>query len=131
MKRAAGLILFVAVIFLSCWINVFPCTGVTAKTSSGILVASNEDFNTTYKDVVARVRPAASGKYGYLATGFERHDYFMMGLNDRGLFLDMFALPSCFQWERDPDKLDFNGQLERKMLEECATAEQVVAATLC
>jgi len=127
MKKTAALVLFIFLLFLSSWSDTFPCTGVTAKTSKGILVGSNEDYNSTFRDIIARIRPAQNGEFGYLATGFERHTYFMMGLNDQGLFLDMFALPSVFQWVSDPNKLDYNGQLEGKILEECANVEQAIA----
>jgi len=50
-----------------------------------------------------------------------------MGLNDQGLFLDMFALPSVYQWVSDPHKLDYNGQLEGKILEECDNVEEAIA----
>lgn len=126
MKRTAVLVLFIFILFLTTWIDAFPCTGVTAKTSKGILVGSNEDYNSTFRDIIARIRPAQNGEYGYLATGFERHTYFMMALNDQGLFLDMFALPSVFQWVRDPKKLDYNGSIEQKIMEECANVEQAI-----
>jgi hypothetical protein len=127
MKRIPALVLSVFILWQITWFDAFPCTGVSAKTSKGILVGSNEDYNSTYRDIIARIRPARAGKYGYLATGFQRHDYFMMGLNDQGLFLDMFALPSVFPWVSDPNKLDYNGQLEGKILEECANVEQAIA----
>jgi len=127
MKKFYGLLLLICTFNLSNQIDVLPCTGVTAKTSKGILVGSNEDYNSTYKDIIARIRPPQAGKYGYLATGFQRHEYFMMGINDQGLFLDMFALPSVFQWKPDPKKLDYNGSIEQKIMEECANIEQAIA----
>ena len=126
MKRTGALILLIFISCLSNWSDSFSCTGVTAKTSKGILIGSNEDYNSTFRDIIARIRPARNGEYGYLATGFERHTYFMMGLNDQGLFLDMFALPSVFQWVRDPKKFDYNGSIEQKIMEECANVEQAI-----
>jgi len=74
MKRASLTVLFIFLLFLSSWSDSFPCTGVTAKTSKGVLIGSNEDYNSTYKDIIARIRPPQNGEYGYLTTGFERHN---------------------------------------------------------
>lgn len=126
MNRYFASILLIFIFCLSPGSDSFPCTGVTSKTLKGVLVGSNEDYNSTYKDIIARIYPAQAGKYGYLATGFQRHSYFMMGLNDQGLFLDMFTLPNVYQWVRDPKKQDYNGSIEQKIMEECATVEQAI-----
>lgn len=126
MTRLGHFMLLINSILLVSYMNIFPCTGVSARTSTGILVGSNEDYNRTYTDIIARIRPARAGKYGYLATGFARHSYFMMALNERGLFLDMFTVPRCFTWRREPNKLDYNGALEQKIIETCANVEQAV-----
>jgi hypothetical protein len=51
----------------------------------------------------------------------------MMGMNDRGLFLDMFTVPEHYSYERDPNNQDCDVFLEGQLLEECATVEEAIA----
>jgi len=127
MKRYRNIIFQLLILWFPGCPEVYPCTGINAPSSQGILVGSNEDYNSTYKDIIARIRPATEGKYGYLATGFQRHDFFMIAINDQGLFIDLFTVPFYFPWIHHPDKLDYNGFLEGKLLEECADVEQAIA----
>ena len=123
MKRLVTISL-TALLFTS---SAFACTGIKARMAQGILVAANEDYNRTFQDIVTRIHPGSEDRYGYIGTGFQRHDYFMMGLNDRGLFLDMFTVPEHYSYERDPNKQDCNVFLEGQLLEECATVEEAIA----
>ena len=119
------ILVFMIIGFL-CGKPVFSCTGFVVSSPEFVLVGTNEDYIISYTDTVVRVRPGSKGKYGCLLIGFKRQDFSMEGMNDQGLFFDMFTVPS-FEWVHDPDKLDYEGFLERKMLEECADVEEAIA----
>ncbi|MBN1272947.1 MAG: hypothetical protein JXB26_11825 [Candidatus Aminicenantes bacterium] len=118
--------LFALVFFLLGKTLPFCCTGFTAFTSLGILVGNNEDYIDSYTDTVVRVRPADGSTYGCLLLGFNQQNFSMGGMNDQGLYFDMFTVPA-FAWAPDPNRLDYDGFLEGKMLEECATVQEAVA----
>jgi len=127
MKRSAFIFVLMIPVALSFTPIAYACTGVRANTSQGVLVGGNEDYITSYRDVIVRVRPRTWDTYGYIGTGFERQEFFMMGINDQGLFLDMFSVPANnYQWVSDPNKLNYNGFLEEKMLQECANVDEAI-----
>jgi hypothetical protein len=105
--------------------SLFSCTGITASSGNRVLVGNNEDYGYDVGDPVARIRPAAEGKYGCLLFGFYMQSFSMGGINDKGLFFDMFSIPEV-EWVYDPDKLDYAGFLEAKMLEECANVGEAI-----
>jgi hypothetical protein len=118
------LIIIIALIFSGS--AIFGCTGIALRTASGVLVGNNEDYLDGYTDVVAWVQPAASGKYGCMTVGFGQQQFSMGGINEKGLFFDLFTVPSC-AWSPDPNRLDYNGFLEPKMLAECANVQEALA----
>ncbi len=126
MKNIANLTGFILMIFFLLGSAAFPCTGVTAATGQQVLVGNNEDYGANYTDTVVRVRPAEQGKYGCLLVGFDRHNFSMGGINDQGLFFDMFTVPQV-QWTSHPDKLNRDGFLEGIMLQECANVDEAIA----
>ena len=124
MKKPAFLVMFT---LLFCFhVYTHACTGMKVRTSEGILVGANEDYNSTYRDVIARIRPPARGEYGYIGTGFEQHEYFMMGINDQGLFLDMYTVPACFTWVPDSTKMYYDGFVEGELIRQCANVDEAI-----
>jgi hypothetical protein len=120
-----GITFFWIIFFLCGNILIFCCTGITGLSARGILVGNNEDYIDSFIDTVVRVRPAAGGIYGCLLVGFYRQDFSMGGMNDQGLYFDMFTVPD-FVWASDPNRLDYEGFLEGKMLSECATVVEAI-----
>jgi hypothetical protein len=126
MKNITNLTGFILITFFLLASAAFSCTGVTAANEQQVLVGNNEDYGAEYTDTVVRVRPAEDGKYGCLLVGFDRHNFSMGGINDQGLFFDMFTVPQV-QWTSHPDKLNRDGFLEGIMLQECANVDEVIA----
>lgn len=125
MKKMSILFIF-TMLGLWGW-HVFSCTGFTASPGDRVLIGNTEDYYIDYKDTVVRIRPAAEGKYGCVLVGFDRQDFSMGGINERGLFYDWFSVPSCDQWRYSPDKSDFNNFKPENMLEVCADVEEAIA----
>jgi len=87
------------------------------------LAGNNEDLASTNSKVW--FIPAAEGKYGYFLIGFT--DYGIQGgMNDQGLFYDWNALKFS-QMKPSPDKKSLKGvRLIPKIMEECATVQDVL-----
>ena len=102
----------------------FPCTIFIASNGRTVLVGNNEDFTPTIKTFFW-VRPHQKNKNGYVFWGFEEK-YPEGGMNDKGLFYDVAALPQKVDLIKDPNKQDFEGYIVEKVLQECGSVADVI-----
>lgn len=105
--------------------NSHSCTIFTVSRDGNSFFANNEDEGLQHGRIW--FYPAYGDNYGKLLFGYAiRHDVdiYVGGLNDQGLCFDM-NMVSRTQMNADPNKLDFEGAFFLKMLEECATVEDV------
>lgn len=114
------------VIFTFC-IQIVPavaCTIFIASDKSKVLVGNNEDYTPTVRTFLW-VRPQQQNANGYVFWGFEEQ-YPEGGMNDKGLFYDVAALPQKVRLIKDPKKTDFEGYIVEKVLRECNTVDEVI-----
>jgi penicillin V acylase-like amidase (Ntn superfamily) len=99
------------------------CTAFLAVQGDMVLAGNNEDFFNPRTKVW--FIPATEGKYGRVYFGF---DNFVPqgGMNERGLFWDGFATAPR-KVTRGADKPKYIGNLNDKVMAECATVEEVLA----
>jgi penicillin V acylase-like amidase (Ntn superfamily) len=99
------------------------CTAFLATHGDMVLAGNNEDFFNPRTKVW--FIPAAEGKFGRVYFGF---DNFVPqgGMNERGLFWDGFATAPR-KVTGGADKPKYPGNLNDKVMAECATVEEVLA----
>lgn len=97
------------------------CTAIYVKKKNSVLVGNNEDGSNPESRIW--IEPGGSGQYGRVYFGFSDLNP-QGGINEKGLWLDAFGLayenPSKIKGEVYP------GDLQDKILAECATIEYVV-----
>lgn len=100
----------------------YSCLIFKVARGNQVFVGNNEDFS----DPVTLVwfLPPEKGKYGRVYFGHSNH-HPQGGVNDQGLFFDWVAGYKT-DWRPSPDRLDYEGNLNEKVLEECATVEEAV-----
>jgi len=116
--------LLIFCLFLVCFVHkqVFACT-VFTKTSKNItLVGSNEDFKPSNSQVF--IIPAKQGRYGHALFGY--NGSVQSGINEKGLFWDGLRAYPYVANENITGKLDIGGNVLYKILEECATVNEVI-----
>lgn len=115
-----------SVLSLAILLNYVPllsaCTIFNATEGDWTLAAGNED--STWGDVFIRFAEPSADHYGTV-TFFNRNDP-KVGMNDQGLFYDRNSLPET-GWSADPNKQDYAGSLQFKILRECVTVDEVIA----
>lgn len=100
------------------------CTIFIGSDGKIVLVGNNEDYNPNMKSFLW-VRPAENNKNGYVFWGFEEK-YPEGGMNDKGLFYDVAALPEKVDFIKDSSKPDFEGYIVEKILQECSSVNDVI-----
>jgi hypothetical protein len=100
------------------------CTIFIASNKYTVLVGNNEDYVPTIKTFLW-IRPPLETKNGYVFWGFEEK-YPEGGMNDKGLFYDVAALPQKVDLIKDPNKQDLEGYIVEKILQECGSASDVI-----
>ncbi|HPJ69293.1 MAG TPA: tetratricopeptide repeat protein [Candidatus Mcinerneyibacteriales bacterium] len=102
--------------------SVFGCIMFTKTERGTVLVGNNED--SKYTETVARFVPGKNGKYGAVYFGYSSL-YPQGGMNEKGLVYDGLA---CDEKEvKDQEgKKKFDGILTQKVMEECATVDEVI-----
>jgi len=128
---------------LLCFLPVRPvpaCSGVAVARDAAVVVGVNEDNSLNGASLWAT--PATEGRYGALYFGFFFHDlgnrrqtwYEMQGVNDRGLFFDLFSVPAApGRTPSQPPPVDRPPgypppeDIERTMMETCATVQEALA----
>lgn len=134
MKRAVLALCFCCVLSGA----VFACTGVALVGEGAVVVGGNED--NSLRNPAMWATAATPGRYGALYFGFmfagalaNRRPaswYEMQGVNDQGLFFDLFSMPctpgvvqtTSYRWT-SPGFV----ALEPEMMETCATVDEGLA----
>jgi hypothetical protein len=100
----------------------YGCTMFTATKDGKTLIGNNEDW--VDPNTKMWIEPAAEGKYGVLYFGFGNM-FPQGGMNDQGLVFDGFATP-YLAIRNSSGKKRFEGNLINKVMQECATIDEVV-----
>jgi choloylglycine hydrolase len=111
--------------------SVFACTGFTASDGNNILAGNNEDLSLLAEPQL-RVYPPTSNSYGRVVFyckwpyPFYNGSYSAFGgLNDQGLFFDIFSTPTLEPSNTD-NKPTYNGDIFAYCIRRCATVDEVV-----
>lgn len=110
-------------LFISLSSNTLGCTIFTASNTDTVLVGNNEDWNNTNTRVW--FLPAEKGKFGRVFFGYNEASP-QGGMNEEGLFFDIYRITNPTYAPSDPQKLTYKGNLAEKILEECSTIEQAI-----
>jgi hypothetical protein len=124
MLKKALTAVFCALILVSIIaIPVSACTIFAAVDGNLVLAGNNEDWSdlNTHMWFV----PPTEEKHGWVYFGFG-DGYPQGGMNDQGLFYDWAAFPARSDVVFPTDKPTYQGIIEQKIMEECATVEEAV-----
>ena len=102
----------------------FPCSGIYAKQGNLVLFASNDDGDP--RPYFLHIYPGQPGKFGGIYLGFYYEGRFVPfgGMNEKGLCMDNFGAPYLAVTE-SLHLPHYEGSLQEKALNECATVEEV------
>jgi len=104
------------------FLHVFGDTVFLASDGKSVVVCNNADSRDSLSTI--EFVQSTEGKYGRVLFGYEKA-YPQGGMNERGLFFD--GIPVRYmKVSRSEDKLDYDGFLALKALEECATVDEVM-----
>jgi hypothetical protein len=117
-------VIVVTMLFLLNTVPLISCTIFIASDKKQVLVGNNEDYIPTL-NTYFWVRPCEKGNNGYVFWGFDEK-YPEGGMNEKGLFYDAAALPKIVDLKKDSYKLDYNGYIVEKVLQECSTVKEVL-----
>jgi tetratricopeptide (TPR) repeat protein len=104
-------------------LQMFPCLILKIAHGNFVLAGNNEDVDNPLTKIW--FEPPEKGKYGITYFGFSVN-YPQGGMNDQGLFFDAVAGYKT-DWKPSPKRLDYAGNLNRKVMEECATVEEAIS----
>jgi Acyl-coenzyme A:6-aminopenicillanic acid acyl-transferase len=109
-------------IFLLIASSTFACTIFTASKNGITLAGNNEDMIDPETNIW--FIPSTNGSFGRVYFGFDV-GFPQGGMNDKGLFFDCAATkPHMF--EHIEEREEYEGNVFEKMLEECATVDEVL-----
>ena len=126
MKKTATFCFFGAMLtiaFISSSDESCACTGFVAHDAGIVLVGNNEDWGEPYSMIW--FLPQEKGKYGRVYFGFDGGGFAFGGMNDQGLFFDLYSLPRKpvqTSEHRKFGKMD----LILTIMETCATVEEAL-----
>ncbi|MEZ5198376.1 MAG: linear amide C-N hydrolase [Bacteroidales bacterium] len=86
------------------------------------LVGSNEDYKKSNSQIF--IVPANNGKYGYALFGYNGSE--QSGVNEKGLFWDGLRAYPYVATDNSCKKTDIGGNVLYKILEDCATVNEVI-----
>ena len=98
------------------------CTIFTASQNETVLVGNNEDW--FFVDSQASFIPATNGFNGLVIFGFS-DGVFQGGMNDKGLFVDITALPPV-PINNHPDRKEIKANIAEFSLKTCSTVNEVI-----
>jgi tetratricopeptide (TPR) repeat protein len=101
---------------------ILPCTMVMVAREGVILAGNNEDWRNP--NTRMWIVPPQKGEYGRVCFGFDDNST-QGGMNDQGLFIDGNALART-DWQADPEKKTFQGNLMDYILAQCATVNEAI-----
>jgi hypothetical protein len=100
------------------------CTMFAVDTGDTILVGNNEDDITPFTEI--RFIPATPGKYGCFYLAFKDIQGIQSAMNERGLIFDIFMAPRL-KVQNSKGKIFLDPEeLYMKVMESCATIDQVI-----
>lgn len=100
----------------------YSCTVFMRKGDSLILVGSNEDYKKSNSQIF--IVAANNGKYGYALFGDNGSE--QSGVNEKGLFWDGLRAYPYVTTENSSQKRNIGGNVLYKILEDCATVDEVI-----
>ncbi|MDH5468520.1 MAG: tetratricopeptide repeat protein [Candidatus Aminicenantes bacterium] len=104
-------------------LQMLPCLILKIAHGDCVLAGNNEDIDNPLTKIW--FEPPKKGKYGITYFGYSVN-YPQGGMNDQGLFFDAVAGYKT-DWRPSPKRLDYAGNLNRKVMEECATVEEAIS----
>jgi tetratricopeptide (TPR) repeat protein len=104
-------------------LQMFPCLILKIAHGNCVLAGNNEDIDNPLTKIW--FEPPEKGKYGITYFGYSVN-YPQGGMNDQGLFFDAVAGYKT-DWKTSPERLNYEGNLNRKVMEECATVEEAIS----
>ncbi len=102
----------------------FACTVFVASDKKTVLVGNNEDNTPSLKSYLW-FSPAQQSKYGFVTWGNIKK-LPEGGMNEKGLFWDVAAMPNKIPIVIDKNKENFKGYFVEKALSECATVDELL-----
>jgi tetratricopeptide (TPR) repeat protein len=103
--------------------NSIACSVVKVAKDGKVLVGNNEDMGDTRTKMW--FVPQTEKEYGRICFGSEKYEGFVQGgMNEKGLMLDALATKPN-GWKADPNKPDFDGQINDYILAKFAAVEEV------
>jgi tetratricopeptide (TPR) repeat protein len=122
-KKEKEILIFSVLVMLLFPLQMFPCLILKIAHENCVLAGNNEDVDNPLTKIW--FEPPEKGKYGITYFGFSVN-YPQGGMNDQGLFFDAVAGYKT-DWKASPKRLNYAGNLSRKIMEECATVEEAIA----
>jgi tetratricopeptide (TPR) repeat protein len=104
-------------------LQTFTCLLLKIAQGNCVLAGNNEDVDNALTKIW--FEPPQKKKYGITYFGYSVN-YPQGGMNDQGLFFDAVAGYKT-DWKASPKRLNYAGNLSRKIMEECATVEEAIA----
>ena len=104
-------------------IQLYGCTVFMTTNSERTLVGSNEDYKKRNSQVW--FIPAKNDRYGYTLFGYDGS--IQAGINEKGLFWDGLRAYPYTDITNNSNKYDIGGNVLHKILEECATVDEVIS----
>jgi len=98
------------------------CTVFKSTNKNYTLVGSNEDYKKSNSQIF--FIPAEDGKYGHILFGY--NGSVQSGINEKGLFWDGLRAYPYVKVENASNKPNIGGDVLYKILEECATIDEVI-----
>ena len=120
MKKSIS-ILFLVLLWQTS-IQLYGCTVFMSTNSKRTLVGSNEDYKKRNSQVW--FIPANEGRYGHALFGYDGS--VQAGINEKGLFWDGLRAYPYTEINNDNNRFDIGGNVLYKILEECATVDEVI-----
>jgi tetratricopeptide (TPR) repeat protein len=122
-KKEKEILILSILIMLLFPLQMFPCLILKIAHGNCILAGNNEDIDNPLTKIW--FEPPEKGKFGITYFGYSVN-YPQGGMNDQGLFFDAVAGYKT-DWKESPERLDYAGNLNRKIMEECATVEEAIS----
>ncbi len=121
MKKIFLLILMLLLILAGS--TLYPCHVFKIAHQNQVYAGNNEDYNNPLTYI--HFFPAEKGKLGRVYLGY-CFNPIQGGMNEKGLFFDWVAGYRT-DWKTSADKQNYQGNLNEKIMEECATVEEAIS----
>jgi tetratricopeptide (TPR) repeat protein len=123
LKKEKKTLILSILIMLAFPLQMFPCLILKIAHGNCVLAGNNEDIDNPLTKIW--FEPPEKGKFGITYFGYSVN-YPQGGMNDQGLFFDAVAGYKT-DWKESPKRINYAGNLNRKVMEECATVEAAIS----